>query len=55
MFTKCRTDFEPVPTLEFTATQKKAINLFYDHFPEILITYLWQSRVENHHSGNILQ
>ena len=29
-------DFEPVPTFEFTAVQIKAINSFYDHFPEIL-------------------
>ena len=39
VFTKCRTDFEPVPTLEFTTVQIKAINSFYDHFPEILNPY----------------
>ena len=51
VFTKCHTDlsilssffgfdFEPVPTLEFCAVQIKDINSFYDHFPEILNTYL---------------
>ena len=53
VFTKCGTYFEPVPTLKFTAAQIKTINSFYDHFPETLYTYLWQSRVENHHSSNI--
>ena len=40
VFTKCRNDFEPVPTLGSTAAQIKAINSFYDHFSEILKTYL---------------
>ena len=40
LFTKCRTDFEPIQTLEFTAAQIKAINSLYDYFPEILNTYL---------------
>ena len=31
VFTKCYTDFEPVPTLKFIAAQIKAISSFYDH------------------------
>ena len=40
VFTKCRTDFEPAPSLEFTVAQIKEINSCYDHFPKILNTYL---------------
>ena len=36
MCTKCRIHFEPVPTLEFTAAQIKAINLFYKLILEVL-------------------
>ena len=29
LFTECRTDFVPVPALEFTVAQIKAVDLFY--------------------------
>ena len=40
VFTKSRTEFKPVPTLEFTAAQihVKAISSFYKLFPDILHT-----------------
>ena len=55
VFTKCRTDFEPVPTLEFMSGSDKGNQFIFDHFPEILSIYLRQSRVENHYRSNIFQ